>query len=259
MKKILLLAFSLCSLLSYAQNEAETLAVEGRCWTLRFASMEGTVFYEDYTLMADSAIEGVHYMREYKRTYNAGETPSSEWLATDILLGQEGSKVYLIDAKNNSPKTLVLNMDFTLPISEKVDISPVDYPDEMVTCEVVAQSDTIMPYSSTLQVRKYMTILANGLIQDVWVEGIGSLNNGISPYILGFHQADMSWQLVRCTQGNEILFMRDVYEHDYPTSLEEMAPVSIPTQDLYDLQGRPMENAAPKRLYIKGGKKIMMR
>ena len=90
--------------------------------------------------------------------------------------------------------------------------------------------------------------------QDVWIEGIGSVITGIyGSFIVGFHGSRTS--LKKCVNGNDILYQSE----DFSTSVNIVEQSQQSDGTIYDLQGRRINSLPVKGIYIRDGRKYVVK
>ena len=109
--------------------------------------------------------------------WNDQDGPSN-WKETDEYLSEAGGKVYLYNQK--SQKTIQI-MDFTLQVGDTYRQMQMGDPNDYMDFVVTAVTDTVIATSSDKTPRKCLYLSRPGStdIDDVWIEGIGSLVGGV--------------------------------------------------------------------------------
>ena len=163
-------------------------------------------YIEEMKLVGDTVIDGIHFGQIYNRKWRNDETMPEEWRATDKYIGQDGGKVYQYFG---SAKKMRLDMDFSLQVGDKFGckffLSPKD---TVLTFVVTAASDTIMDSSTDKKPRKCIHIQSELYpeLSDVWIEGIESLDYGLLGFTYYFHWVGSIPRMVKCTDGNAVLY-----------------------------------------------------
>ncbi len=187
-----------------------------------------------------------------------------------FYLRQEDNRVYTI-GENFQYETLLY--DFSLN------------PGDIITCG---------SYQPVMQVMQVDTIIVNGIARrrlamgsyannkqtferlgiyggptlDIWVEGIGGVHGPLSPYIYCFNIGN-NVRLLDCYQDGQQLIDFDTMASDVPlnvyfSTLVSVRPVSKPSpvpahSVIYDLQGRQLTQQPRKGVYIRDGRKVVVK
>jgi hypothetical protein len=206
-------------------------------------------------LAGDTIIGDVTFKRQLTRTIgNAGETPQS-WKPTGAFLGQkDGKHFYFGPYFSDGIMTL---MDFDMKSGQTITYTTFDMPHPLA---VIFVSDTILA-SSTDRTLRSCVYVRNGnedyYIDDIWVEGVGSLHYGIEPFLLE-PIVGARPMLLQVTEGGTVL-----YQHP---DAEVIMSVSSPTVDdratdasVYDLQGRRLLTKPQRGFYILNRRKFVVK
>ena len=273
MKVSFLLIISLFSTMTVmAQEEYESLTDGDLCWRFRSIYLNSISYYE--TRLAehekDTIIDGIVFREYYGRSStNPSEMTFGPWIINENrdkrLIGQNGGKVYAYNTMfpinrgdlNDTSKGLsippnpVLLMDFTVEQGDIVKMEE-DEPTELI---VTAVSDTIFESDIRQKRRKviYLQSVRLPSRHDVWIEGIGSMVNGIGiNWVLSGGGIS---QLIKCTSNGDVLYQcsEDVLPIRDVLNNEEQSPC------YYDLQGRRLAFPPRRGLYISNGKKIRVK
>ena len=127
-------------------------------------------------------VNGIRFKRKWYRSRRENESDFGEWIAQNWI-GQDGGKIYELTyiPDNNNFTALLFMMDFAANMGDTVRIK-YDGDELNVPFKVIAVSDTILESDVTHKRRKCLRIqevhFENN--EDIWVEGIGSLRNGIT-------------------------------------------------------------------------------
>ena len=251
MNKKLLMSFLIGLPMSmFAQSVMEPVIETGKTWQMNRLSASGTQLYEEMKLSERHAFNGSTFMRAYSRLCLADGTPTGDWVATAMLFGENGGQVVMIDLTDDRNPQVRYLMDFNLSAGECVDLQ-----NNAGTMVVTAVSDTILENSTDRTERRclYVHSIENPQIEDVWVEGVGSLNYGI----MGMsHAATAEQRLLRCKKGAETIFEMDGMT---TTAVESPETALSATTTFYDLQGRRVVGKPKSGIYIRGGRKQAVR
>jgi len=273
MKKCQFFFLVLFSTLCAAKEADNSLLVEGKSWTMRteaFQVINGefvkSVHFKDYTLREDTLIDGVPFMRIYKKEWKEGEEAPAYWEKTNRFLGQEGDKVYYYNG-DSQVNYLYMDLDFSRLPGDTIQVSTDD--GSKLNYTVTCVSDTILLGSQDERVRKYMTLeyydvedpLYEGLElspedmrHDTWVEGIGSLGNGITGIIQNLLLGDSSEQLVKCCKDDSILYQRD---YGSATAINTPKRKATTPCGMFNLKGQRLQNNPQRGLVILNGRKTL--
>lgn len=264
MKRCIIVFMSLlCFIPALAQDEFESLLSESKVWTMMIKptlnpNVYGDLRYiKEMKLVGDTVINGIHFMRKYERQCILGEEMPTAWSATNEYLGQDECKIYQY---SNWTKNMILDMDLSLKIGDKVSYyNLLDiYDDHEVLFDLVvtAVSDTILN-SSTDQVRRrcmYVQVEDTPSITDVWIEGIGSMQNGISGVYLTLATGAFV-NMTECIDGDTVLYQSEPLLDIQDVRSYKSDGYSI----IYDLLGRRLSEKPQKGLYIQNGKKRIVK
>ncbi len=164
-----------------------------------------TFSYEQIKLGSALEVNGMTFKQIVSSSWWNDQDGPTNWKETDEYLGEAGEKVYLYNQK--SQKTIQI-MDFTLKVGDTyrqtITGDPNDgYADFVVT----AVTDTVIAtsFDKTLRRCLYLSILGSTTIDDVWIEGIGSLVGGVHGAYL--HWLDGSIPTLRtCKEDGQTLY-----------------------------------------------------
>ena len=279
MKKVLLVLFVIAApFLAQAQQSVPSMVEEGRVWHMAELSIYAQLvpdslslqifpdgpkcraFPFDLEIKGDTIVNG----KLYKKL-----TEDDQLL---FCLRQEDSRIYTIGGNFQYES---LWYDFSLN------------PGDTITCGLycpvmqVMQVDTII-VNGTARRRLAMASYADnkmiferfgiyvGATLDIWVEGIGSVRCGaLSPYECCFIIGGYNVRLLDCYQDGQQLIDFDTMASDVPLNVYFSTPVSVrpvskpspaPTHSvIYDLQGRRLTQQPRKGVYIRDGRKVVVK
>ena len=252
-----------CFIPALAQERYESLLSESKVWTMMIKPSVNPEEYGDLRyineirLDGDTIINEMHFMQKYERQCKQGEEMPTEWSATKEYLGQDGSKVYLYSSITDK---MILDMDFSLKdddILECYDLS--SNSDLLYNNVVTAVSDTVFDCSTDKVHCKCVYVHVDGwsldhpLFTDVWVEGIGSLNYGISG-VWRTMSVGAYVKMIKCTDGDTV-----TYQNDIPLGIRTMSSHKPDSSAIYNLQGREVLSLPNKGIYIQNGKKVIVK
>ena len=263
MKRFIIVSMSLmCLVPALAQEEFESLLSESKVWTMMIKPSVNPEEYGDLCyihetkLMGDTIINNIHFMRKYERQCKQGEEMPAAWSATNEYLGQDGSKIYMYSSWS---KKTILDMDLSLKVGDKIGYYDLmdkdDDPDVLFYFVVTAVSDTIIGGSTDQKSRRCVYVQVKGIpsLTDVWIEGIGSMQKGITGVWLTMAAGGFE-QMMKCTDGDAVLYQLDNSQGE--TGIEEVKD-SVPSIDspYYTLDGIRVTNQPKRGIYIHDGKK----
>ena len=238
-----------------AQETSLQLVEEGRTWdcvSIHPSSDEGTKRYQNrsggwgegirhyFVLQGDTLMGG----KEYKKLCQAG---------TGFIMGlrQEGDRVY---ARSPECEEELL-YDFGLT------------PGDTVTNETfesamkVEAADTITV--AGISRRRLTMVLCGpddipGTVADYWVEGIGCSAGPAFPFWWLLIGAEP--EMLECRQNRQTLFtFADFGYHTETVSSVRNTEVTHSSKDFFDLQGRHLTTPSSRGLYIRDGRKVVVR
>jgi len=260
MKQVLLIVLLILPTSLYAQEQvanrnsnANNTILSGKHWKMSIrGSMDPTKYniwsYEDAELRGDTVISGIRFKELYKKTWTDGDN-DQPFVFTRIYFGEENGKIYKYNSLLN---TISVVFDFTLKEGDTFQTSEMEMFGEKAV--VSAVSETILNGSTDKTPRKCLYISWYGEVIDIWVEGVGSLTNGLYGMDDGYFSWGCVMQLMICYKDNEVL-----YEYENMTDRIEQ-PVSLEGKgQIYDLQGRRVVSPQRGGLYIRDGRKFILR
>ena len=226
--------------------------VEGKTWTMRYKLVipyPTTIYhYSTIKLEGDTIIDGINFKKRWKKEWGDNIETSDSWNFMNRFIGENGGKIYL---RTGNITHLIL--DYTLKKGDRVVVNDgsegiaVPYTVENV-------SDTILLSDDLHKRRKclYLRCDRHPTETDVWIEGIGSLKYGI--------EGDLTeWGgsvplLMKCTDDESVL-----YRSDDDTSSIHNVESSSHTGTCFDLQGRRLNGVPQRGMYIRDGRKYVVK
>lgn len=200
------------------KSKEYSLLSEDKVWTVKIESHgfnDTYVSYMEYKLMDKTSIDGISYWQLFTRHKQEGEDEWSEWEPEEFggttYIGEDNDgKVYYYDTYMKN----FLLMDFSMQEGDVYRFDD-DYYD-VHPYVVTAVSDTILENSFDRKPRKciYLSRIANGEIltedyhRDVWIEGIGSMKDGLMG--MECFQLSGARQLMKCTEHGNIIYYNTV-------------------------------------------------
>lgn len=206
-------------------------------------------FRESVLLPEGKDIDGIHCLEIAVRDWSP-EDQNQSWENSGSYLGEQDGKVYLFERMSDELiKRLIL--DFSLQTGSTFFI---DGYEDYVGLTVETVTDTVMPRASDDRSRLCISLSNDRYGNDVWVEGIGSAYYGITGN-MRFMVSGGVPLLVRCSQGNQLLYEADDFQTITGISSPKPA-TSVRHSFVYDLQGRRLRGEPRKGIYVKDGKKV---
>lgn len=227
----------LCFVSTSAQEDYESFLSESKVWTMMIKPSVNPEVYGDLRyinetkLVGDTVINGIHFKQKYERQCKQGKEMPTTWSATNEYLGQDGSRIYLY---SNWSKNMILDMDLSLQVGDIMtfhDLSDKDI-EALFDIIVTAVSDTILAGSTDQKSRRclYVQLVNFPSLTDIWIEGIGSIQKGISGVYKTLFVGSFDY-MTRCTDGDTVLFQSD-------SSLNILDIRPDGNDVIYDMQGR---------------------
>lgn len=265
MKKFIIFTMSmLCYVATMAQEGYESLLSESKVWTMMQKPSVNPEVYGDLCyiietkLVGDTIINGIHFMQKYERKCKQGDEMPATWTATHEYLGQDGGKIFLYSRKT---EIMILDMDFSLEVGDKIGSYDLSICSDLnFSFEVTDVSDIVLA-NSTDQVSRscvYVQVEENPSTTDIWIEGIGSMQYGISGVWQTLASGSFD-QLIKCTDGDTILYLSDTSKEENPSGVKSPYILKEQPQTVYDLQGHRLSKLPQKGIYIHNGKKRQAR
>jgi len=183
MKKTLFL-FIMMLLPMWASAQTVSLLSDSKEWTMAYLGAlppeyQHTFSYEQIKLGSAIEMDGMTFKQIVSSSWNYNQNGPSNWKETNELLGEANGKVYLY---NQQSKNTAQIMDFTLKVGDTYrQMLTGDPKDGYMDFVVTTVTDTVIATSVDKTPRKCLYLSSPGStnIDDVWVEGIGSLVGGV--------------------------------------------------------------------------------
>ena len=236
MKRILIFVVLLCVLsMVYSQNSYRKMFVAGRTWNMMKA--EGHTLFTPDNLVAGMA---------WDSTFTSFTIPKEADVTRSNFFREEGPKVY-----QDWGEGWVLVFDFSLNVGDNFMGLKVESVD---TIEVKGR-----------QYRRLSFGLKTGYGKEkdyCWVEGIGSslfgIYNGIYPPTLTSGITDHS--VLSVYDGDELIFEEDDFMAPAVTAIKTVTQEKPgKNSTFFDLQGRRITARPQRGLYIRDGKKYVVK
>ena len=169
-----------------AQEEYESLIDGDKCWYRHITHPDPDLvrsYKEEKICGPDTIVDGIRFKRKWYRSRRENESDFGEWIVKNWV-GQDNGKIYCFYYRpeiNPNYSLLHFIMDFAANVGDTLRTGIVG-DDINFPFKVIAVSDTILESDVTHKRRKCLRIqevhFENN--EDIWVEGIGSLRNGIT-------------------------------------------------------------------------------
>jgi hypothetical protein len=238
----------------------ESVLRHGHVWKTEFnmslPEMEGNYSYETTELMKVFVIDEIPFKQVYYR-YQLQGGDGYALKPLGFLIGEKDGRIYHYEELNERYTPI---MDFALSMGEQLVMTVSEY-NEVIredTFTVVAVSDTILESSTDKRLRHCVYVKDKIGYDDCWVEGIGSLRYGLNIYRNYAICNDAVQQLIWCAVGDETLY------YAKGTNGIENKPVASKARfekasPLLDLQGRPVVGTPKRGIYVKDGRKYVVK
>ena len=251
---VLLFNLLFLAICSEGQELYDSFLDEEKVWTMGYKVVNPNVdvtYFEEKCLKGDTIIEGICFKREWRRNWMSGDPKPTDWVPLNKFIGQDGRKVYK-HAFSGSWSLTYLIMDFSLNSGDKF---VEDYQGLALNYLVKDVSDTIIS-NATSESRRciYVRCIERPSIEDTWIDGIGSLNYGI--------EGDLSLnggsipKLMEVRKNGTVIYSHDNSMSSIMQTKESMIQ-NIPT--FFDLQGRRFTQQPQPGIYIRDGKKVVVK
>ena len=152
-------------------------------WTMAYLGAVGpeyqhTFSYEQIKLGSAIEVDGMTFKQIVSSSWWNDQDGPSNWKETDEYLGEADGKVYLYNQKSQNTVQI---MDFTLQVGDTYRQMQMGDPNDYMDFVVTAVTDTVIATSIDKTPRKclYLSRPGSTTIDDVWIEGIGSLVGGV--------------------------------------------------------------------------------
>ena len=261
MKTLFMIFLTAIPIATVAQERSyDSLLDEEKVWTVKIESLgfnDTNVSYMEYKLMDKTSIDGISCRQLFTRHKQDDEDEWGEWQPGEFggtsYIGEDSEgKIYYY--RPNMEDFLL--MDFSM---QEGDVYRFDDDEDAPAYIVTAVSDTILENSFDRKPRKCIhlarrfngEILTEDYHRDVWIEGIGSMKDGLMG--MEFFHLSGSRQLLKCTQQGKV-----IYQNDDATSVQGIKEQPLADTVNYNLAGQKA-NASYKGIVIQNGKKVIMK
>lgn len=222
---------------------------DGKTWeVVRYLFMSPSHtkdFYEYYT-EGDTTVWDNVYTKMYYKQMGVEDSPK-----VVALVRQEGDRVYSLPAA--CPVRECLVYDFGAAAGDTILAYDIGMEgDSMPHKLVVDRVDSLMTGGGTLRKISFHYYLDNGLFEDVWIEGVGSMRDPTWNIDHGKYNSAVSY-VSKCYVGDFLL-----YEYQDADGVGSVcAGEDENTVVMYDLGGRVIGKKPTYGVYIMGGKKYV--
>ena len=167
-----------------AQNDNLPFVENGKEWTMAYLGTVGpeyqhTFSYQQIKLGSAIEVDGMTFKQIVSSSWQYDQDGPSNWKETNEYVGEADGKVYLY---NQQTKNTIQVMDFTLKVGDTYRQTLTSDPNDGYWDFVVtAVKDTVIATSVDKTPRKclYLSWSDSKETDDVWIEGIGSLYEGV--------------------------------------------------------------------------------
>ena len=166
------------------QNDYLPFVEDGKEWTMASLGIVGpeyqhTFSYQQIKLGSAIEVDGITFKQIVKSSWQNDQDGPTNWKETTEYVGEADGKVYIY---NQQTKNTVQVMDFTLKVGDTYRQTLTSDPNDGYWDFVVtAVKDTVIATSVDKTPRKclYLSWSDSKETDDVWIEGIGSLYEGV--------------------------------------------------------------------------------
>lgn len=167
-----------------AQDDYHSFVEDGKEWTMAYLGTvspeyQHTFSYQQIKLGSAIEVDGITFKQIVSSSWQYDQDGPSNWKETNEYVGEADGKVYLY---NQQTKNTIQVMDFTLKVGDTYRQTLTSDPNDGYWDFVVtAVKDTVIATSVDKTPRKclYLSWSDSKETDDVWIEGIGSLYEGV--------------------------------------------------------------------------------
>ena len=152
-------------------------------WTMAYLGAvppeyQQTFSYEQIKLGSALEVNGMTFKQIVSSSWWNDQDGPTNWKETDEYLGEADGKMYLYNKKSQNTVQI---MDFTLQVGDTYRQMQMGDPNDYMDFVVTAVTDTVIATSIDKTPRKclYLSRPGSTNIDEVWIEGIGSLVGGV--------------------------------------------------------------------------------
>ncbi|MBQ8968585.1 MAG: hypothetical protein IJ064_02465 [Bacteroidaceae bacterium] len=254
MKKLfLLLLLTGFALTTKAKSDYHPFIEEGKVW---HCTIEGealwilhdstAIHYTDYALQGDTVIAG-----------------KSCKVLSGYFIYEENKKVY---AYGRGDDKFHLIYDFGCSVGDVIEVGMTEYLDTKESCEAVytctiTKVDTIFTQTGDRLRRIHFQTSYDGG-EYLWIEGVGAPFEPVCNF--GYYSMAGSWSYVSsCSVGGSTFFVYDdIFNTDGVRTVDatdgEAGKRNTP-HSYYDLSGRPLHARPARGIYVRNGRKVLVK
>ena len=254
MKVKCLVVWMLCTFCMTAQAQKvvdnyRPLLKDGKVWNMKDSGpTEGggwTDTYYSLRLSGDTVLSGKHYYKMYR------DDDSGSQLVQHLFLREENGKVFRAEKQiDGSGWNDALWFDFTL--------EPGDPEQIIIGVTIVAEEvDTVTTTGGDFRRQQ---LQRDGMSRAfIWVEGVGGPWGPEWPVGPLFNDG-ITHTMLSCYEDDECIFLADDFNGGITQGIPAVSPfASSPMQQLFDFQGRRLQQRPLQGVYIQNGRKIAVR
>ena len=240
-----------------AQDTFDSVLEGNRTWLMCSPQSQTgqPVQCEETRLGLSMDVDGITVRQENRRQCLSDGTPAGAWLPTETWIGESNGLVVRLNLDLNGKEPMVQAvMNFSMQVGDMMDL--MGNGDENDVVVATAVTDTIIDSSTDGAVRRCIHVhgIVNAELDDVWVEGIGSLKHGIRGT---WTAKTAATELLRCSKGDDILYQSAAL---VPTQISPVTATVTPTSSaVYDLHGRRVKGQPTHGIYIQQGRKHVVK
>jgi hypothetical protein len=237
MKTLLVIMSWLSSLSASAQRDYRPFVEEGKRWN--YITDYGYGDYSWYGYLSGDTIMNGHNCKKYYDVRDDGEP------FFYAALYEENKKSYYYKRDGVGPIPL---FDFSLEKGQTIDNNKQTY--------IVADIDTV--FNSGQQFKRFYLQDINSDNSFIWIEGVGINEDLFNPFRNLFGGIT---RVISCEVNGGTLFTEEgFYSPRIPSSIHaNEATAAPPKKSVFDLQGRRIDATPAKGVYIRNGRKQVVR
>lgn len=228
------------SCVSFAQTSGLRFVEAGKEWHVRRNFPVVSDIY--YRLDGDTVVGGVKCMKMFQAY---GSKPESVWTDCVASLYEDGDKVYCFDSGSNQSYQLY---DFGLKVGDVV-------PHQMEETEVVSVNELRV---GDKNIRGLLIVCGSGedVYEGFWLEGIGSF---IGPLYSGVRHPGCYESFESCTLPDDTVINASDIISAMGIDISCLDKTDAADVSTYDLSGRKVTGTPRSGIYIKGGRKVLVK
>ena len=246
MKKLLLIAFALLCISTVGAKEYKPMLTDGKLWKwVEENIMQGNHIYS-IAVYGDTIVRGQTCKRIYFRPEDFNPSDVSSLSGDCLAAYEEDGCVYVDDILFQNQGKFVKMLDFNMQVGETlfgyIKVANEDYKE--INGDRVRRIKFRNSYKDV----------------SVWVEGIGPCNNYYSTPLPVPTNGYMGDRMLECYDNGKLIYTADDFLKGWDTN-----GIALPTAEktaggtTYDISGKPTNAPHKGEIYIKDGKKQVMR